>query len=193
MCTAIQFLFKCRHQATRYFRVRVCSYVGSPSCQIKKTSIPIPKMCHDCKRAAERIDPALPEKIEFSERQHQHKTILPDNYVWHIPTRCFHDPGFARLDPFAADRAKQRRGVHFHEQTSCRQIDSSISSKADSLDDKWHELKKPDHFRCFHEQLSQSMIGGCCNRHKTLASNERPGWAQAIDARTFDDRCTSLF
>jgi len=193
MCTAIQFLFACRHQATGYFRVRVCNYAGSPSCQIKKTSIPIPKMCHDCKRGAERIDPALPGKIESSEHQHQHKAILTDNYVWHIPTRCFHDPGFTTLDPFAADRAKQRREVHFDEQISCRRIGTSIRSNASSLGEKWHEFKKPSHPRCFQEQLSQSLIGGCCNRHKTLATHGRPGWARAIDARTFDDRCTSLF
>lgn len=30
-----------------------------------------------------------------------------NNWSWHVPRRCFTDPGFQRVDPFAADRFKQ--------------------------------------------------------------------------------------
>lgn len=193
MCTTTQFLFQCRHEATTRFRVGICGHAGSPSCQIEKTIITIPKVCHNCKRAARKVDPALAEKIKHMEYRDQHDAIPPLDYTWHIPTRCFHDPGFARLDPFAADRAKQSRTISIDDEIISPRSGASIKPKASNSRGKWQEFKRPGRFHFFQEQLSQSLIGGCCHRHRVLAMRWRGGRTPKKDTRTLDDRCTSFF
>lgn len=112
MCTTSQFIFLCNHKASNAFRDGVCPRPEVPNCyRDHPRAIIVPDLCWSCKREfanmsrRERNDLM---KTEFGDRYARvAANEEPPNQFWHIPSRCFVDPGFQRHDPFAADRIKQ--------------------------------------------------------------------------------------
>lgn len=88
-----------------------------------------------------------------------------NTYVWEVPTRCFIDPGFDRLDPWEADRVKLRKWAEGEKDAE--------SPKAETAAEKRCSL--PDFRRVFHLLKAvmpstpvepDTKVGRCCQQTK---------------------------
>lgn len=112
MCTTTQFFFVCGHAATDQFRDGVCARPDVPNCyRDHPRAITLPKLCVACQQKYNELSSTQKRDVMHGEigRRHEWATAneQPMNQIWQIPSRCFIDPGFQRIDPFAADGIKQ--------------------------------------------------------------------------------------
>ena len=121
MCTTSQFWYQCQHAATQPFRDGVCCRPSPPACFTENKGYLLSRLCPICVRAREAktaaqrrnatstpSTPASTASGQHDDQRSQQLEAIHANHFWHIPSRCFTDPGFQRLDPFAADRVKQQ-------------------------------------------------------------------------------------
>jgi len=128
MCKTIQLLYSCGHAATGPFRSERCMSPGSPSCESADFS---QRLVQDCIRCGWRDRHREPGAANQPKLYRQGEDI-----VWDMPSRCFTDPGFQRIDPFAADRAKQQLQVTQQTQAAIHR-----SQSFGSFRQKWHSFR----------------------------------------------------
>ena len=178
MCIITNFSYKCGHPTTCTFRTAVCISPGSPSCVPTQYIEKVSECCKRCnaiwRTGRKQLEPHPPSQ----------DTELA-GLLWHIPSRCFTDPGFQRLDPFAADKVKQQ--VQATEQA--RAAKHRLGSFG-GFRQKWHKMKTSTR----DQNTSGSVIlrflpAPCCERHQLWnMCHGRMGKGQQDD-----DRCMSRF
>lgn len=135
MCRVKQFVFLCNCPATERFRYKLCRSPNSKSCVIKDDDCKLNFRCRTCiideiltesiqvrqhKREGNTIHLSSATTLEdvkrywwlvdarFNEGERKFWEGDPSlDFEWHVPSRCFMDPGFRSLDPFEDDRRKQ--------------------------------------------------------------------------------------
>lgn len=90
MCTTRRYLFLCSHPATHRFRNETCESPSVRSCQIRDYNVYLRHPCQKCRSRGMASMYTGEQEPEYSD-------------IWHIPSRCFVDVGFQKLDPFKKD------------------------------------------------------------------------------------------
>lgn len=183
MCTSTRVWYGCGHEATKPFRAAVCLLPCTPACEVRFRILRLPWHCPRCLWGVHENTPGM-----------NRSTILPMDYqegsgpafsetFWHIPTRCFIDPGFVTLDPFAADRVKQQ--IEAEEK---RLIARHGHHRADAIRSFFHGLKsKGRRPKCLGIPTPK-LTGACCERRRMFGMDNHTS-----KNRLFDDRCISTF
>lgn len=183
MCKTIQLLYRCGHAATGPFRSERCMSPGSRSCESVDFS---QRLLQDCIRCGWR------DRQRETGAANQPKLYRQgEDIVWDMPSRCFTDPGFQRIDPFAADRAKQQL-------QATQQTQASIyrSQSFHGFRQKWHSFRASDGAHNTSGQgsgigtvLFQRPAAMCCQSHRFL----NMCYGRIVKGPKDDDECESQF
>lgn len=142
---------------------------------------------------------------------HRAKKEPLEMFEWEVPSRCFIDVGFVRLDPWAADRIKI--GLQAELGSAAQTRDSSLEDKENvspepagtvatkmssfpALRQKVHDLKESKLLaRRVPTVEYRVALGSCCERKRHLKNAHGSAVRIGIDGRptTSDDWCTSSF
>ena len=87
MCTTRRYHFLCSHPATHRFRNEVCESPSVRGCLVKDFTVYLRHPCQKCRNRGMASMHTGEQEPEYGD-------------VWHIPSRCFVDVGFRKLDPF---------------------------------------------------------------------------------------------
>lgn len=124
----------------------------------------------------------------------------PENIEWEIPTKCFIDIGFARLDPWAADREKLRLEAEARLEQA-RHEQGAVIGRSASLPDLQQISQDFGESSLFSRPEPTRSIGACCmaKKRRMTARVAQVEGAEAgreytsDDDRNTDDWCTSKF
>lgn len=183
MSEITKLIYSCGHQATNAFRDRGCPNPNTPACVPEQHNRQLDQGCPQCIRRARRYDPELLKRLD---PYPQRREDALGNIFWDIPSRCFTDPGFVRIDPFAADRMKQQM-----EATERARAARFRSSSFSGFRQKWHSMRMSGRPQSMSpgEVVFQLPIASCCQKHRFWnMCNGRVG-----KSRYDDDRCESQF
>lgn len=201
MCTGARFWYSCRCPATRTFRDSTCCLPDPPTCYSTKRDYVLPSTCPMCLRWDDRRNAtttlnAVPtetaKKLRGSHVEDKLVNDLIDSgcWTWHVPSRCFTDPGFVRLDPFAADRYKRAIQYEAEERRAMCKLRNWGSLKR-----RWEDIMDV----LAHRWSSSSIhfpvqLGPCCAR-ATIARRLEESLTGETARRGphGDDRCMSNF
>lgn len=184
MCTSTRLYYSCGDEATKPFRVGVCIIPCSPACEVKSRTIRLPWNCPKCFWRQQSDTPETPAQSTLSTSDFKDGGGPSfSEMFWHIPSRCFMDPGFQRLDPFAADRIKQQLGA---EEKTWMSKHGHHSVAA--LRHFFHDWKRRSELRNKLDAMAAPSRGACCERKRMFGLDL---WISKN--RLFDDRCTSSF
>lgn len=184
MCIVTKYVYVCTHQASDVFRNEVCARPGSSSCVPAKRTLELEEGCKQCISHAERYNP---ERLKQLKPRPQGGGDPSSNVFWYVPSRCFHDPGLQRSDPFAADRLKQQ--IEATEQArAARYRPASFAGFRQKL----HSLRasgRPQSTSTIGSVILQIPPAPCCQSHRfSSMQNGRIGKGQRMD-----DQCVSHF
>lgn len=201
MCTASRLWYKCKCPATSTFRDGVCPRRDPPDCYKKRRNFVLPRVCPFCLRQNERrnattdLHAPMAATLKVPQTSHTEDKLVDElidseAWTWYVPSRCFTDPGFVRLDPFAADRYKRAIEYEAQERRAAYR-----ASKWNPLKRQWQDIKDvlTHRFRCssIHFPIP---LGPCCVR-ATMAKRLEENLTGEVTRRGphSDDRCISNF
>lgn len=180
MCITTKLSYRCGHPATGPFRSEKCPSLGSALCVTTEYSREVPV---DCTKCNWRNDPDAVKHLELY--------LQGLDIFWDMPYRCFTDPGFQRIDPFAADRVKQQL-----EATKQPKAAVYRSRSFSGFRQRWHSLRTsggpqktsgPD--SCIGSVLFNVPLAPCCQDHRFL----NMWYGRMRKDRQDDDQCLSQF
>jgi len=90
MCTTRRYLFLCSHPATHRFRNEICDLPGVRGCRVRDYNVRLRHPCSKCRNRGMASVYTGEQEPEYDD-------------TWHIPSRCFVNVGFQKLDPFRVD------------------------------------------------------------------------------------------
>lgn len=186
MCTFTQFWYECKHEASKPYRDGVCCRPCGPGCIMQTQNVVLSIPCERCrtrirKHHPEKLDARMRQIARLAQRQNQ---AMAQAY-WHIPSRCFIDPGMQRADPFAADRIKQR--IEAHERARLARWSTSSFR---GFRQKLHNLKTRSLGKLPSGSIKYHYPGAlCCQGLRHWGTNPN----KLVKCRLWDDRCVSHF
>lgn len=142
---------------------------------------------------------------------HRLKRRPDESIIWDMPTRCFINVGFLRLDPWAADREKLRLDPIFREPEARLDQAGLRRRRRRSLPDLRHVPNSVEPRLFVDRREPSARSGSCCEEARRQAEAQDPSETKSagsansmestksskrgalIEWRRHDDWCTSTF